>query len=298
MSTLWSRIEYTVETGNERAKFDLKRTLDLSDKAKRAHFAKDVLAMANTRGGPGYIIVGVLDNKDRQENSSDYVVGFSAGDTDALERLVMQTLDHYCSKPIPDVHYEELVHPQTKKSIGIVVIDRAYNRPYVPIRNGDKLKIDEVYLRRGAETFTAEPSEIEVMQKSTQAGYRVLVNFGREISDLQIQQVENLTQARVDEIISVADYRLDDNQPYEAQLIEVVKSIGLTASEWEKLPILINVHPLSPAGAGILAQIHGLRGNFPGILRMQGNDAGEFNVVEILQLQRLRNQTRHWGAQP
>jgi predicted HTH transcriptional regulator len=295
MSVLWKRIQHAVETGDERAKADLKQTMDLSDRPGRAHFAKDVLAMANTRGGPGYIIVGVLDKKDRTSNDpADYVMGFSSPDRDAFERLMVQALDFFCAKPIPSIRYEEVLHPQVQKNIGVVVVERAYHRPYTPARDGDKLHTGKVYVRRSAETFTASDDEIRAMKEVAAAKYRVLINFGRRITNSQVQQIERLTEARVDEIIS-ADYLLDDTQPYEAQLLNLVQSVGITKYEWESLPLVVNIHPFAPAAAGVLAQIHGLRGNFPGILRLRQNDAGEFEVVEILNLQRLRNEIRHWG---
>lgn len=294
---LWNRIAGVVETGNERAKFDLKRTLDLSDRAGRAHFVKDVLAMANTREGPGYIILGVLDTKERTgSNPEEYVVGYQSKNRDEFLRLIMQALDYFCEKPIPDVHYEEIVHPQASKTIGVVIVERAYNRPYKASVNGDKLTAGEVYLRRGTDTFTASPQEIQQITEDALVGYRMIVNFGRGLEHFQIRQAERLAGARVDEIINAPDYTVKDELPHQDQLENLVRSVGLTRQEWEALPLLVNIHPFAPDAAGILAQIHGLRGHFPPVLRMVRNAANQFDVVEILDLQGMRNRTRDWGA--
>jgi hypothetical protein len=259
---------------------------------------KDVLAMANTRDGPGYMIIGVLDNKERTSTDpEEYVAGYQPQDRDEFSRLMMQALDYFCAKPIPEVHYEEVVHPLVDRTIGVVIVERAYNRPYKAQINGDKLHAGDVYIRRNADTFTASPDEIQQIAEAAKAGYRVIVNFGRELTDANVKQTEKLAGARVDEVISAPDYTLNDHAPHASQLADLLRSVGLTRHEWESLPLLVNIHPFAPAATALMAQIHGLRGNFPGVLRMLRNEAGVFDVVEILNLQELRNQTRHWGAQ-
>ena len=78
----------------------------------------------------------------------------------------------------------------------------------------------------------------------------------------------------------------------------MIDNVGLTPSEWQSLPIVINIHPFAPVATVVLAWIHGLRGFFPDVIRMVRNDErGCFDVTEILSLQSVRNQTREWALQ-
>jgi hypothetical protein len=75
----------------------------------------------------------------------------------------------------------------------------------------------------------------------------------------------------------------------------MIDKVGLTPAEWQSLPLLINIHPFAPAASAVLAWLHGLCGHFPQVLRMARNpETGCFEVVEVLELQSVRNQVRDW----
>ena len=46
---------------NEGPKLDFKEKLDLSTESGKKELAKDVLAIANTQGGRGHIVLGIRD---------------------------------------------------------------------------------------------------------------------------------------------------------------------------------------------------------------------------------------------
>jgi len=291
---LWSKLGEFVKAGQEQRKIDFKQQIDLSTSKDRAKFAKDVLAMANTPGGPGYLIIGVMDRRYRTcDNPLEYVPGFRPVKQEAFEQQMIQALDHYCN-PVPEVEYKEMMHPAIERPIGVVVIPRAYRRPYRARIDNYKLNKGEVYIRRGSHTLLATKDEIETMKQGTGAGFRVLINFGRPITVLQRKQIETILPIQVDEQINVP-YLLDDDQPYSPQIERLVRTVPLTVEEWQSLPLLVNIHPFAPAAAGIVALIHGLRGCFPDIVRMRRGEI-EWEVVEILCLQDLRNSARHWGG--
>lgn len=84
MTTLWRRIKRHVISGKETTKVDFKLTLDLSSKAAKTEFAKDVMAIANTPGGDGYLIVGIRDEKTLSTPSLiERVTGFQSPNGDA-----------------------------------------------------------------------------------------------------------------------------------------------------------------------------------------------------------------------
>lgn len=119
-----------------------------------------------------------------------------------------------------------------------------------------------------------------------------MINFGRKIETAHQERIEQLLEIPIEETIDII-YQLDDTIPHETQIINLLRQAGLTEDEWASLPIVVNVHPFAPDAAAILACIHGLRGNFPNIVRMVRNPTTEkFEVVEVLHLQTLRNTAR------
>jgi hypothetical protein len=233
--------------------------------------------MANTGGGPGYLILGVLDRKDRKSNDpAEYVVGFSPADIDVWRQQVVQALMYFC-QPVPEVHYEELVHPTVQRRVGVIVVPRCFDRPY---------KIgDDIFIRRGTHTDKATPTEVG-------PNVRILLNFGHPLDETQVEQAKRIIGASIDEIIDVPG-QLVDNQPYLPQVERLIQQVGFTPEEWQSLPLVVNVHPFAPAASAVLAWLHGLRGYFPDILRMARNEqTGHFDVVEVLPLQSIRNQIR------
>lgn len=291
---IWRIIEHFVKTGQESRKVELKHTLELKTKPQRAEFAKDIMAMANTPGGPGYIIIGVVDARHRTtDDPTDYVVGFDHPDPDAFQRLMVQALEYY-ARPVPEVEFHITIHPEVNRPIGVIRIPRSFARPHRVAVAGEGLPREAIFIRRGAETCQATFEEIQRMIEGSKKGWRILVNFsGRSITEEQCRQVEKLTGNVVDEIINV-EAGLDMNLPFEPQIEKMVWATGLTRSEWESLPLLIHIHALAPAAALLLARLHGLCGGFPDILRMRENPPGSRNweVFEILRLQEVRN--RAW----
>jgi hypothetical protein len=284
VSRLWEILEHCIESGQEARKVDLKQTLDLSSPERRAEFAKDVAAMANTSGGPGYLVIGIVDRKHRHsDDPSEYVAGFRPDDLEVFEQRMTQALQNNCG-PVPEARYEEICHPSTGRHVGVVVIPRGFNRPYT---------VDgEVLIRHGSHTYRARADEVEPVAR------RILVNFGRPMDSAQIEQLERLLGAEIDERIDVPG-QLQDDQPYLPQVRAMINAVGLTPAEWNSLPLVINIHPFAPAAAAVLAWLHGLRGHFPEIVRMAKNQqTGCFEVVEVLGLQSVRNEVRDWAVQP
>ncbi len=170
-----------IEAGDETPKVELKRSLwDLSSGKGKAEFAKDVSALANTAGGDGYLIVGVLDNKERHQQSRgesfDFVCGVperSPEQVGILERQMNQALETYCGPP-PSVGYQQLWHEPSGKWIGVVIVPQSSQRPHVIIRGGEGIRPQDIWVRRGehdAACFKANRTELEEM--FAQKGYVV-----------------------------------------------------------------------------------------------------------------------------
>ena len=125
MNTLWRRIRRNVIQGKETAKVDLKRELHLANKPEKTEFAKDVMAIANTPGGVGYLIYGVLDVDQRPTAKiEDFVVGVDANESsDSMLIRMVDALDYFCDPP-PAIDYEIVVEPTTQRALGVVVVGR------------------------------------------------------------------------------------------------------------------------------------------------------------------------------
>ena len=283
MSRLWRILEHCIDSGQEARKVDLKQTLDISSPERRAEFAKDVAAMANTSGGPGYLVIGVVDRKHRRsDDPAEYVLGLCPDNPEVFEQRMVQALQNNCS-PAPEARYAEIYHPTTGGAIGVIVIPRGFNRPYAV--NG------EVFIRHGSHTHQAKPDEVKQLPR------RILVNFARPMDSAQIKQLEHLLGAEIDETINVPG-RLQDHEPYLPQVRAMINAVGLTPEEWQCLPLVVNIHPFAPAATAVLAWLHGLRGFFPDVVRVaRSEQSGSFEVVEVLTLQSVRNEIRDWAVQ-
>ena len=78
---------------DEGTKLDYKLFLDLNSESGKKEFAKDVCAIANSKGGRGYLIVGVKDK-------TKEIVGLDDDKIFAEER-VQQIISSRCEPPIP-----------------------------------------------------------------------------------------------------------------------------------------------------------------------------------------------------
>jgi predicted HTH transcriptional regulator len=99
----------------------MKREFPLTDRPSRARLAKLITAIANASGGTGYFIVGVVE-KDRKGNSLDEVICGVNDNLDNYQRLIQQSL-HEFTNPVPKVGYQEIDVPETRKRIGVMLID-------------------------------------------------------------------------------------------------------------------------------------------------------------------------------
>jgi hypothetical protein len=294
--SLWNTIEQFVHTGKETRKADLKRELVLSDRTKRAEFAKDVCALANTSGGTGYLIIGVLDAKERTSNDpASYIIGVSY-DEDELQRQIQQALSNFCN-PVPDIRLETIHDPQASRDIGLVIVPRSVRRPHEIIRESGQVR-KGIYVRRGAETFLASREEILEMT----AGGRdvcLIVNLGRPVTKEQQEQISRLLNVQISEVVEPDEVppRFNDEQPYEFQIARLVSNLGLTSEEWQTLRIVVNLPGFAPAAAALVADLHGRMGHFPHLIRLRPSpdDRTAYQIAEIMELQRIRDTARSGG---
>lgn len=127
----------------EGTKLDFKLKIDISSESGKKELAKDVCAIANSKGGRGYLIIGVEDRTKRLVGINN----FKALD----EEKIQQVVSSRCEPPIPIT--VEVVNLDGI-DIGIITIFDGGQKPYQIKETG------AFHIRRGSITDTMRKSEL------------------------------------------------------------------------------------------------------------------------------------------
>jgi hypothetical protein len=122
----------------------------------------------------------------------------------------------------------------------------------------------------------------------------VLLNFAHPLTESQKAQVEQLTDHPVERILE-GKVQFDPARPFAEQVRALLDGAGLSAAEWQGLPLLVNPPSLSAAACLVLAELHGRAGYFPAIIRLRplpDTTPPAFEVAEVLNLQAVRDRAR------
>ena len=124
----------------------------------------------------------------------------------------------------------------------------------------------------------------------------ILINFAHPFTPEHLKQIEGLTRIKK---LTVQSKSLRQFNPQEAdlhlQVVELIEQTGLSSTEWQTYPLLINPPSLNFIAITLLAEIHGRCGYFPAHLRMrpvEGSVPIEYEAAEILNLQAVREAAR------
>jgi len=122
----------------------------------------------------------------------------------------------------------------------------------------------------------------------------ILLNFAHPLTDDQRAQVEALTGQTIERVVEV-DSQTDPQQPLAPQVAAMADEAGLSSTEWQALPLLVNPPAFNFSAVTLLAELHGRCGYFPPCLRLRpvsGNVPPRYEVAEVLDLQVVRNTAR------
>ena len=122
----------------------------------------------------------------------------------------------------------------------------------------------------------------------------LILNFAHPLTDAQKAQIEALTGASIERIVTVPVH-FDNAQPFLPQLEQLMSQVPLTPEEWQTTAILVNPPSLNFITALLLAELHGRMGYFPPIVRLRpvpGAVPPRYEVAEILNLQAVREMAR------
>lgn len=293
-----ARFKHCIANGLEDESVDLKSHLDLSDKAA---LVKDITAMAHT-GRECYILYGVADENQRR-NGAEAVPGIDVRESaDALERRIREVLAKYVS-PLPDFRFFIRQHKETGRNIGILVIKASANPGYnivvnVPDSKGDiKLRPGEFWIRRGTQNLPMSIHEIRSLPSKPHLRPITVINFGHPLTPENRIQLEGRGFFVEHEFGDRV--QLDDQADFGPQIRSIIDELEFTSSEWQGWVaenVLFVLPGLAEAAAVVLAELHGRMGHFPRIIRRaRGTGTSGFSVVEIVDLQDVRNMARAQG---
>lgn len=117
-----------------------------------------------------------------------------------------------------------------------------------------------------------------------------VVNFSHPLTEAQRVALAEMLGQPLAGVIDVPTH-FDQEQPFVLQAQDLVATTGLTAVEWQTAPLVVVPPSLAAIAAVVLAQLHGLMGHFPAIIRLRPvADAipPAFEVAEVIDLNTLR----------
>lgn len=126
----------------------------------------------------------------------------------------------------------------------------------------------------------------------------IILNFSHPLTSDHLKEVERLTGQRVERVTEVPS-QVDVNQPLGPQVVAMADACGLSAAEWQTLPMLVSPPSLNYIAVMLLAELHGRCGYFPAHLRLRPVKRAvppRYEVAEILDLQAVRDVARRTRA--
>jgi hypothetical protein len=122
----------------------------------------------------------------------------------------------------------------------------------------------------------------------------LILNFTHPLTPAHLEQIQALAGEPVDDVVDIKTH-FDNGQPFGPQLAALLDKVPLTPEGWQTASLLINPPAYNYVALLLLAELHGRMGYFPACLRLRPVDdvvPPRFEVVEILNLQKVRNGAR------
>mgnify|MGYP006286925731 CR=1 FL=1 len=153
---------------------DFKQELRLITESDRKELAKDVIAIANSRGGRGYLVFGIEDKTKR-------IIGIDPGSF--KEEQIQQIINNRSDPPITiSVNYVEI----EEKLVAVITIFKSSHCPH------QMMHIGAFYIRRGSTTDTARRTEIAgMMQENGLMSYETVIVKNASTEDLDFSIINN-----------------------------------------------------------------------------------------------------------
>lgn len=151
----------------ENPKLDFKATLHLRTEGEKKELTRDVIAIANSRGGRGYILFGI-------EDKSKKPLGIEPKyfNEEQIQQIIYNRSDPPVSVTVEFVEYEGV-------NIAVLTIFKSHHKPHQMLQTG------AFYIRRGSTTDIARRSEIaQMMQENGLQTYETVPLLKATMEDL------------------------------------------------------------------------------------------------------------------
>lgn len=157
----------------EGPKLDFKASLHLTTESEKKELTKDVIAMANSKGGRGYIVFGIEDKTKR-------IIGIDP--IDFKEEQIQQIIYNRCDPPVPiSIDFIDV----KDKTVAVLTVYRSMHQPHQMMQNG------AFYIRRGSTTDTARRDEVaKLLQQNGLLTYETVVLKNACMDDLDLDLVK------------------------------------------------------------------------------------------------------------
>lgn len=156
----------------ENEKMDFKAQLKLTTESEKKELVKDVTAIANSRGGRGYIIFGVEDKTKR-------IIGIEPDNS--LEERIQQIIYNRTDPPVPvSLDFVKIKN----KTVAVLTIFKSKHAPHQMLQTG------AFYVRRGSTTDFARRSELaSMMQENGLMTLETVIVKQATLDDLEMDRV-------------------------------------------------------------------------------------------------------------
>ena len=163
---------------DEGPKLDFKAALKLDTESDKKELTRDVIAMANSRGGRGYILFGV-------EDKTKKILGIDPGDFH--EEQIQQIIYNRCDPPVPiSIEFTAI----ESKTVAVLTVYRSSHQPHQMLQNGS------FYIRRGSTTDTARRGEIANMfQENGLMTYETVIMKSLSLDELDYGLIRRYFQS-------------------------------------------------------------------------------------------------------
>lgn len=232
---------------DEGTKLDFKLKMDILIESGKKELAKDICAIANSRGGRGYIVIGV-------EDKTKKIVGINV--VDFKEEQFQQIISSRCEPPIP-ISIEYVVYQS--KSLAIITIYDGGQKPYQLRENG------AFYIRRGSTTDTMRKDElISCLQENLSLNIETMPIINSDINSLNNQIINKY-------FLNKGILVNDDNR------LEYMDNAGITFIERD-----YNKRVVTLGGLLVFSEVNSiyLPHNMIKIVNKINNDVDEVTIVQ------------------
>lgn len=123
--------------------------------------------------------------------------------------------------------------------------------------------------------------------------FMIVLNFAHPFTKEQLAQIQQISGYNVEKVFEIKT-QFNHQISFKDQVKKLVEDIPLQSDEWQRQRIIINPPSFSTIAITLLAELHGHMGYFPPIIRISPvcNTPPEYKVVEILNLQEIRDEAR------